>query len=323
VGDVVSFLIAAAAGVVLTPVLAAIGRRLGLVDRPGELKIHDAPVPVTGGLSVAAAALLSLVAVGAGDPWVAAAACLALGGGLVDDLRSLPPWVRIVVQAAAGSMLVVGGLQLSPLGWFGGAGLVVATIACCNAVNMVDGQDGLAAGLGAIAALGIAALLALSGWAAVLPLSLAGALVGFLVWNRPPAGVFLGDGGAYAVGVLLAASAAQATEAEGWHGLLASGACLGVFAYELVATILRRLRSTAPTVRGDRDHSYDRLGLRLGSRSIATLSIWALGVLASLIGVALLWVPALAGLALVLATVAAAIALDTRLLPASLSRGDR
>ncbi len=153
--------------------------------------------------------------------------------------------------------------------------LVLATVACCNAVNMVDGQDGLAAGLGAIAALGLAAVLAAGAFATALPLALAGALAGFLVWNRPPARIFLGDGGAYAVGVLLAASAAQATSA-GWHGLLAAGACLGVFAYELVATIARRLASSAPTVRGDRDHSYDRLAERAGlADDPRTVIMWA------------------------------------------------
>ena len=133
--------------------------------------------------------------------------------------------------------------------------MVIATVACCNAVNMMDGQDGLAGGLGAIASLGLAGVVATVGVSTLLPLALAGGLLGFLVWNRPPARVFLGDGGAYAVGVFLAASTAQAT-AEGWHGLLAAGACLGVFAYELVATIVRRLVRSEPAIRGHPIDSY-------------------------------------------------------------------
>jgi UDP-GlcNAc:undecaprenyl-phosphate GlcNAc-1-phosphate transferase len=323
VGDDVSFLIAAAVAVVVTPVLARIGARLGAVDRPGELKIHDTPVPITGGPAVVAAVLLAWALVGEADAWVAAAACLAVGGGLVDDVRSLPPWVRLVVQAAAGGLLVAGGLRLAPFEGFGAAGLVVATVACCNAVNMLDGQDGLVSGLGAIAALGLAALLVPTHSAAALPLSLAGGLVGFVVWNRPPARVFLGDGGAYAVGVLIAASAAQVTTAEGWHGLLAAGACLGVFAYELTATIVRRLASASPAARGDRDHSYDRLGVRLRSRPSATFVMWGLGIVTALVALAVLRVSVPAGLALIAATLVATALLDTTLLPASIVKGDR
>lgn len=314
------FLIAIATGIALTPVLAAAGGRLGLVDRPGELKIHHSPVPVTGGAAVVGAVLLAVGLTGAGDRWVTAAVLVAALGGLADDRWPLSPWVRVAVQAAAGALLVASGLRLEPFGGLGAVMLVVAAIASCNAVNMVDGQDGLAAGLGVIAALGLAGVLAVVGFEAALPLALAGALAGFLIWNRPPARVFLGDGGAYAVGVLLAASAAQAT-ADGWHGLLASGASMGVFAYELAATIVRRIASSAPTVRGDRDHSYDRLGARIGSRLLATFAMWALGVLAALIGLTALEIPALAGAALIAASLAAAAVLDMRLLPVAAPKG--
>ena len=313
------FLIAAAVAVVLCPISAFAGSRIGILDRPGELKIHHEPVPVTGGFVVVVAVILATVLSGGGDPWVMGAAGLALGGGLVDDMRPLPPWVRLFVQAAAGTLLVMGGLQLEPLGALGGVALVVVTIACCNATNMLDGQDGLASGLGAIAGLGLAALMMVGGLAAALPLALAGSLAGFLVWNRPPARVYLGDGGAYAVGVLLAAAAAQTT-VSGWHGLLASGACLGVFAYELVTTIVRRMVAAEPTIHGDRDHSYDRLGLRLGSRPVATLVMWALGVLAALIGMTLLAIPVPQALVLIAAVFALTVALDLRLLPVSARR---
>jgi UDP-GlcNAc:undecaprenyl-phosphate GlcNAc-1-phosphate transferase len=187
---------------------------------------------------------------------------------------------------------------------------------------MIDGQDGLAGGVGVVAALGMAGVLASIGHSAALPLAVAGALTGFVLWNRPPARVFLGDGGAYAVGVLLAASASLATS-EGWHGLLAAGACLGVFAYELVSSIARRLASAAPTIHGDRDHSYDRLADRLDSRVRSTLVMLALGVIASLVGVAVVRIDApLPGVALVVAVSLTAALLDVRLLPVSTMKGD-
>jgi UDP-GlcNAc:undecaprenyl-phosphate GlcNAc-1-phosphate transferase len=321
VGAGVSFLIALGLGVALTPVTGAIGRRIGLVDHPGDLKIHSAAVPVTGGTAVVVAVLAAVGLAGRGDPWLAGAAAVALAGGLIDDLRPSSPWVRLLVQATAGILLVLGGLRLEPFGGLGAAALVVATVACCNAVNMVDGQDGLAAGLGAIAALGLAGVLATIGISTVLPFALAGGLVGFLMWNRPPARVFLGDGGAYAVGVLLAAAAAHAT-AEGWHGLLAAGACLGVVSYELVATIVRRIVRSERVIGGDRDHSYDRIGVRLGSRGSATIVMWCLAAGCSLIGVAVVRMdPPAASLVVAGVTVGAAV-LDTRLLPVSIAKGD-
>ena len=310
------FLIAAVVAVLASPLLAIVGRRFRLIDRPGALKIHGTPVPVTGGAAVVLAVVTALALTGGSDPWIAAAACLALGGGMVDDARPLPPWVRVVLQASAGLLLVGGGYRLEPLGVLGAPGLVVATVACCNAVNMVDGQDGLAAGLGAIAALGLAAILSLGSFETALALALAGALVGFVVWNRTPARIFLGDGGAYAVGVFLVASASQAT-AAGWRGLLAAGACLGVFAYELVATVIRRLASSAPTARGDRDHSYDRIGARLGSRSSATFVLWGLGIFAALVGLAIWEMSVVPALLVIVAALVLTVVLEIRLLPVS------
>ena len=182
---------------------------------------------------------------------------VALAGGLWDDLRPLSPWVRLPVQVAAGMCLVAGGLTLEPLGAWGPAVLVLATVACCNAVNMMDGQDGLAPGLGVMAGLGLAGVAVVSGTSSAFGFAVAGASLGFLVWNRPPARTFLGDGGAYALGVLLVAAAAPA--AADWPTLLGVVLCLALFVIELTSTVLRRLLAASPALRGDRDHTYDRL----------------------------------------------------------------
>jgi len=322
VGDDVSLAIAFGSSAILAPIVAAIAVRLGLVDRPGPLKIHDRPIPAAGGLVLAVAVLGAMAVTGHAEPSIEAAVVLGLAGGLIDDVRPLPVWVRLVVQAAAGGLLVAGGLRLEPLGALGGAGVVLATVACCNAVNMVDGQDGLASGLGAIAALGVAVVLASTGFAGALPLAVSGALLGFLVWNRPPARVFLGDGGVYVVGVLLAASAGQASMA-GWHGVLATGACLGVFAYELVSTIARRIASATSAALGDRDHSYDRLAARFGSRVRSTLVMWTLGVVSAAIGIAVVRMDPIPGVVLIVAIAALTGLLDVRLIPVSLAKEER
>lgn len=310
-GDDVPLVTACVAALLLTPILGAIGSRLGLVDRPGRLKIHDRAIPVTGGVGVAVATALGMAVAGGTDTWILASVVVALAGGLIDDVRPTAPWVRLLVQASAGALLVAGGLELEPLGALGRAGLVLATVACCNGVNMLDGQDGLAAGVGVIAALGMALVLGSVGATTTLPLATAGALLGFVAWNRPPARVFLGDSGAYATGVLLAAAAAQVATA-GAHGLLAAGACLGVVAYELVATVVRRVASAAPAAMGDRRHSYDLLATRLGSRLRSTGVVWALGVLCSLSGLVVIRSGAGGGVALIAILTGLAASLDIR-----------
>ncbi|HZD81197.1 MAG TPA: hypothetical protein VE646_14320 [Actinomycetota bacterium] len=307
--------------VAITPVAAAVARRTGLVDRPvDELKIHPAPVPVIGGVAVVGAALAAWAWEGSVGGWVAGAAAAVLLAGLLDDVRSLPPWVRLVPQAIAGWMLTLGGLSIAPLGGLmGDAVLIVAAMALANAVNMVDGQDGLAGGLGAIAALGLALVLLRAGLGTTSVLTLGGALGGFLVFNLPPARVYLGDGGAYAVGILLAAGAARASEG-GWSGLVAAGACLGVFAYELVASVLRRLVAGSPAARGDREHTYDRLAIRLGSRIASTAVMWVLGVLASLLGLAAAGLAPWVAAAIAAAALAMAASADTMLLPVAAFR---
>jgi UDP-GlcNAc:undecaprenyl-phosphate/decaprenyl-phosphate GlcNAc-1-phosphate transferase len=285
------FFVAIALGLVLTWAARRVGLATGLVDRPSSdghgassgLKIHTVPISVLGGLGVVTAVFATLLLVADGLPaLVVAGVALATVIGLVDDARPLPASLRLVVLAAAGLLLAVG-LPLGNLGPLARPGAVVLLLVLANAVNLIDGQDGLAGGLGAIASAGLAAVIAANGnsEAPVLAVVLAGALVGFLAWNLPPARVFLGNGGAYGLGSLLTVLAAQATILHGYHGLLAAGLCLGVFAFELAFTVVRRLVSSQRLATGDRRHSYDLLGRSRGNRDRSTLALWTLGAVSA------------------------------------------
>jgi UDP-GlcNAc:undecaprenyl-phosphate/decaprenyl-phosphate GlcNAc-1-phosphate transferase len=288
------FLLGLALGLALVPAARWAGLATGLVDRPGDsLRIHDRPVPLLGGVAVVAAALIATVPARPGlSPGVAGAAILALVLGLADDMKPLPVWLRLAAQAVAGGLLLADGLRLAPFGPLGAAAVVVLVLLVANAVNIIDGQDGLAGGLVAIAT---AALVGLAGWsdrspAGALGLALAGSLVAFLLWNRPPARIFLGNGGAYALGTILAALVAGVS--DGWTLLAAAAICLGVFAFELVFTVVRRFRAGEPVTAGDRRHSYDLLSEGIGGRTGSTLIFWGVGLLAGASG---LLVGALAG----------------------------
>jgi UDP-GlcNAc:undecaprenyl-phosphate GlcNAc-1-phosphate transferase len=259
----------------------------GLVDRPGDpsLAIHARPVPLLGGPAVVAAVLVAVALSGDGVPWsILVAALVALATGLADDVRPLPPLLRLACHAGAGLILAIDGLDLDPLGALAGAGVVLLVLACTNAVNMIDGQNGLAGGLVATSAAGLAFVHPGGHPARAIGLALAGAAAAFLVWNVPGR-IFLGNGGAYATGALLAALAASAS-AEGWRGLLAAGACLGVFAFETVFTVARRVVTGAGLMTGDRQHSYDIVAERNGSRLRSTYGFWVAGAVAAALGYA-------------------------------------
>jgi UDP-GlcNAc:undecaprenyl-phosphate/decaprenyl-phosphate GlcNAc-1-phosphate transferase len=287
------FLIALAASLVLTPVAGFLGRRLGMVDRPGDdLKIHAREVPTLGGLAVVAAVGLATLASGiALPPWgVVAATLLALFVGTVDDALPLPPILRGSALTAAGVVLVVGAGH-ADLGLAAGVALVLLVLACANGVNILDGQDGLAAGVGAVAALGLTGSLWLAtDMAAPLPAALGGALAGFAFWNRPPARVYLGNGGAYAVGLLLAVPSIALVLVAGWRGLLAAGACLAVPAFEIAFTVGRRTLSGKSLATGDRLHSYDLVAARVG-RARSTVVFVVLAVLGAAAGLLITILP--------------------------------
>jgi UDP-GlcNAc:undecaprenyl-phosphate/decaprenyl-phosphate GlcNAc-1-phosphate transferase len=282
------FFVAIALALVLTWTARRVGLATGLVDRPPPggvgpdgLKIHTVPIPVLGGLGVIAAMLATLALVGGGlQPAVVAGVVLATVVGLVDDARPLGAGIRMVALTAAGVLLAIG-LPLEPLGPMARPGVVVLLLLLANAVNLIDGQDGLAGGLAAIACAGLAAVIGASGGDPVAALALAGAVVGFLAWNLPPARVFLGNGGAYGLGALLTVLAAQATLAHGWHGLLAAALCLGVFAFELSFTVVRRLLASQGLATGDRRHSYDLLARYAGNRDRSTLALWTLAAVSA------------------------------------------
>jgi UDP-GlcNAc:undecaprenyl-phosphate GlcNAc-1-phosphate transferase len=247
---VVAFAVTAAA----TPVVIVVARRTGVVDRPGALKPQVAAVPYLGGIAVFAG---TLVGVAAGRPSVVWPLAGALCLGVADDRFDLPPLVRLCGQLAVGG-LVAATCPLHLPGVAGGLLLLVVTVLVVNGVNLMDGLDMLAAGVGAVGAGAFAAVL--HGPGRQLGIALGAALVGFLVYNRPPARIYLGDGGSYLLGTGLVVLLAEA-----W----APGVALtvGVAALALVAlpvgevcfAVVRRLRGGISLMAGDRGHPYDRL----------------------------------------------------------------
>jgi UDP-N-acetylmuramyl pentapeptide phosphotransferase/UDP-N-acetylglucosamine-1-phosphate transferase len=264
----------------LTRYLCDPNSRLRVIDRPTERSLHDKPVPRGGGLAILGACLAALVATGAvlgfaaDVTWVAAGAVLVAVVSYWDDRSGLRASVRLAAHVIAAALLVVGGIGLTHVvlpglsfpmtEWLLVGFAVLFTVWMTNLYNFMDGMDGFAGGM---AVIGFATF-ALFGWRsghesfATVSLVLAAASSGFLVFNFPPARIFMGDVGSSTLGFLAA-------------GLSIWGARDGVFPHwvtvlvfspfivDATVTLFRRIIRGERFWEAHRSHYYQRL-VRLG-----------------------------------------------------------
>lgn len=247
-----------------SPAFTWIARRVEIVDRPGPLKVQSRPVAYLGGLAVLAGLLTPVLQE---RPALVAPLAAATLLGLLDDIADLSARARFTVEIAIGVLVawVVGAPAPAV------AVVIVGTIVLINAVNLLDGLDGLASGVGLVSAGGFA--LVLDGQAQTLAAALTGALAGFLLWNRPPARIYLGDAGSYLIGTALAVLAATTL---GDDGSVQTGAAavllLGIPVADTSVAITRRWRAGRPLLMGDRGHIYDQLVMRQWPASRAVIA---------------------------------------------------
>lgn len=280
------FIAAAALSFLLAYPVRAIALRLDIVDHPEKRKVHQIPIPLLGGLVIA----LSFCIVSAVGLYlqpdlltgaVSSYAGLMAGGtiivllGLYDDICGAGPKLKFAVQTVAALVVVALGARVplftNPLGdsiqigWLGIPIAILWIVGVTNAVNLIDGLDGLAAGVGAIAALGLFSVaLPEKTFVAAMMAVLAGSLFGFLKHNFYPARMFLGDTGSMLIGFTLAV--------VGIHGSLKSTAAtvlflpiivLGVPIFDTLFAIFRRARRRVSPFMPDREHIHHRL-VRVG-----------------------------------------------------------
>jgi UDP-GlcNAc:undecaprenyl-phosphate GlcNAc-1-phosphate transferase len=299
---------------VLTALARRVALRIGFVDRPGGHKSHQAPMPYGGGCAILVAAWLVIAAVMvlvacAPTAWVAgtfdetARAYLGglrertqqmlviLAGGLVlhvvglrDDRRALGPWVKLAAIAAVG--LLVAGVGRVRIGEFAGLPLsILLTMAwfvvIVNAFNFLDNMDGLSAGVACIglAFLAVCGLMAGQVFVPALACVFLGAVGGFLIFNFPPARIFMGDAGSLVVGYMLATVSVLTTYYKSGtdtppYALAMPLVILAVPLYDFVSVVVIRLVEGRNPMRGDQRHFSHRLVERGLSRRFAILTIY-------------------------------------------------
>lgn len=266
----------------LVAALLPVGLRIGLVDLPDQdLKTHGRRVPIVGGIAVFITVNFVLAIADRFDLGFFAVGLAMLILGHYDDIKGLSPGVRIMAAAIAGGLLaVVSGLPFSVSLYIAS---VIVVVVAVNSVNLLDGADGVAGSAAIGTSFGIAILANGRGLDPVPSLILGSALCGFLVFNWPRARAFLGDGGAYLVGISLtflmlhSTSPPESQASESWYLELAIAfSMFGVFILDLAVTLVRRVRARQPLMKGDRSHLYDQLASRG----------WSAGGIASTVGIA-------------------------------------
>ena len=310
--------VTAAVTALVVPIMIRLAGRLGAVAVPSDRRVHTRPTPTLGGgamfvgllAGLGVASMLgqftsmfdSLGNLGA----VLVAAAVMFGSGVVDDVREVSAPAKVAGMVLSGSILSLGGNSIVnlPLPFVGFTVLspdlaalvtVLWVVVLANAVNLIDGLDGLAAGVMAVAAgsfllysikLDREGLLDTGNFGPLLAVITLGVCLGFLVWNFHPAKIFMGDSGALLLGLLMASSSiavgGQSDESftgQSWFffaPLVIPLLILGVPLGDMVFAVLRRATRRTGFATADKDHLHHRL-LRLGHghrRSVVILWLW-------------------------------------------------
>jgi UDP-GlcNAc:undecaprenyl-phosphate GlcNAc-1-phosphate transferase len=282
-----AFLTAWIGSIVLTPFVARLAMRLGAIDAPdGRRKSQLHPVPRGGGVAVTMATVLAMVvasfftplAFGNPSAWLERGLPLAIAVllvvGIMDDILTLTGIYKLIGQVLAVSVLVAAGAQFDQISIFGfliplGDFRIPFTMFFClgaiNAFNLIDGADGLASSIGAIVCTTLGIITASRGdaMAAIACFALAGALVGFLRYNAPPARIYLGDTGSMLIGLVVAAVAIECSiKQQAAFVLSVPIAICAVPILDAGAALVRRVTTGQSVFTADRGHLHHALLLR-------------------------------------------------------------
>lgn len=306
-----AFVIAAGVALLITPGVILLAAKTGAMDAPDARKVHKKPIPRIGGIGIYAAFMVAMLSVLSFVDVTAEVKTeiigLMVGGslivlvGVIDDYKNLPAKVKLVGQIIAAAVLVIVfdvriDFITDPFGdyiyteWLAVPLTIFWIVGLTNTVNLIDGLDGLAAGVATIAAVTImmVALQQSIMLVAVLTAALAGAAFGFLYYNFNPARIFMGDSGSMFLGFMLAGiSVIGAVKSAATIALIVPILALGLPILDTTFAIVRRYRGGVPIFKPDKGHLHHRL-LDLGfTQRQAVFLMYVISALLGLSAVAL------------------------------------
>jgi len=278
----VALIVALLLALLLTPAVEKIAPRIGALDRPERRRVHHKITPTAGGLAIFVAFWLALAVIGTSQqiPGVGGVflGSLLLGAiCLVDDIWGLHPAPRLLGQVIAALIALQGGVRIegvtNPLVLWGGSPYIALgrwsgpltifwIVFMINAINWLDGLDGLAAGVCALAGGTLTAMAIIGGMPLVAMMGAAavGACLGFLRYNFSPARIFMGDTGAMFLGYVLACiSVVGAFKSTAVVAVFVPLLIMGVPIYDTVSTTFQRMINGKPIYNADRSHLHHRL----------------------------------------------------------------
>lgn len=266
--------------VIFTPIVKRIALKLQVIDMPEEdRRIHNKPMPLLGGLSIYFSFIITLL-LKKGDftrpeMGLVLGATIIVIGGFLDDKFDIKPRYKLIFQIAAALILIIYGVKIviitnpfSSVYQFTNVGVmsipltIIWVVGITNALNLIDGLDGLASGIGFISSLTILIIALLNNRyeAAVLAIILCGAILGFLPYNFNPASIFMGDTGAQLLGFLLAAISIEgAIKSAAAFSIAVPILALGIPIYDTLFAMIRRKINGKPIMQADRGHLHHRL----------------------------------------------------------------
>jgi UDP-GlcNAc:undecaprenyl-phosphate GlcNAc-1-phosphate transferase len=292
-----------------TPLVRRFAERAGAIAHPNERTVHKAPIATSGGIAIILGFYAALFLTG-GHHQLSSRALIGLSAGalfiaavgFVDDRFDVPAKIKLLLQIVSTFPLVLCGVTIALLShplarqqqlalpiWVSYIVTIIWVVASTNAINLIDGLDGLASGVSAIACTALAFIALRWGQpgVAILCASLAGAAIGFLIWNWHPASIIMGDTGAYFLGFVIAAATIQ--------GAFKMAAAIAIFVPLLVLAVplldtalspVRRILKGRHPFKADRDHLHHRLiGMGLSVTRVVLLTY----IITALCGAIAIW----------------------------------
>jgi len=301
------FLVSFATTLLLTPVVRTLALKIGAVDNPNKRKVHKHATARLGGIAIYCGFILAVIVVAVSSYFfnihinylatlgIVGSSTIILVVGFIDDIMGMGAWLKLLLQTLAAALAVSSGVAItyvsSPyngpieFGLFSIPITIFWIVGLTNAVNLIDGLDGLASGITAIASVTLffVAIRTHQIGTALLLLSLGGASAGFLRYNFNPASIFLGDSGSLFLGFVLACcSVVGVLKSTLVIALIIPILILGVPIFDTMSAIVRRVRARVAIFEADDRHIHHRLMKAGLSQREAVMAIYFVCILLSL-----------------------------------------